>query len=332
MTGGGRPLKFLAVLLGGWITARAVLLWPPVVATMDRMVLVERSPPPVVAMAVITLQPQSAPRVSLRVPAHGHRVAIQLPGRQTVTEKAIAVTDVPNPAHAGVGPPPREPPPGAPTGTPGNRLSRWSASAWLVVRDNGAATLAPGGTLGGSQAGLRIAYRPLRDAPVALFGRLSRPLQTPGAEAAIGIEAQPFAAIPVRAAIEQRFALEQGAAEGTAVSLVGGVSDVRLPAGLLLDGYGQAGVIGWRRRAAFADGAVSISRPVASLGRTDLLLGGGVWGAAQPGVSRLDVGPRAELRFPVGSQRVRLSAEWRQRIAGNARPRSGPALTLGTDF
>jgi hypothetical protein len=29
---------------------------------------------------------------------------------------------------------------------------------------------------------------------------------------------------------------------------------------------------------------------------------------------------------------VRLSIDWRQRIAGRARPGSGPALSIGSDF
>lgn len=177
-----------------------------------------------------------------------------------------------------------------------------------------------------------MAWRPIADVPLALFGRVSRPLRASGAEAAIGIEARPLADLPVRVALEQRFALERGAAQGTAVSVIGGVSDVALPGGFKLDGYGQAGIIGLRRRAAFIDGSATVARPVASFGSADILLGAGVWGAAQPGLSRLDVGPRAEVRLPVAGQRIRLGAEWRERIVGNARPGSGPALTIGADF
>jgi len=81
--------------------------------------------------------------------------------------------------------------------------------------------------------------------------------------------------------------------------------------------YGQAGIIGLRRRIGFVDGAASVTRPIASWGDTEILSGAGVWGAAQPGLARLNLGPRAEARVPIAGERVRLSLEWRQRIAGN---------------
>lgn len=344
MIGAGRPLRFLALLLGGWIAMRVVLMWPAADAIVESVKQQVRGGSPIVAVAVIPLgQPQVA-RVSLRLPAAAHRVT-------------VAIRDVPSIAVADRAPPAARPDPdrialallglvhftgppsqavllsGGPVGrAPLAGSRRWTVSAWLVARGEGATTLAPGGTLGGSQAGLRVAFRPFADQPVALFARASRPLQTRGTEAAVGVEVQPFAHIPVRASLEQRVALEEGAAEGSALSLVGGIDDVGLAGGFRLSGYGQAGIIGLRRRAGFVDGAASIARPVASWEDIELLLGAGIWGAAQPGLSRLDIGPRAELRLPIVGERVRLGAEWRERVAGNARPGSGPALTIGVDF
>ena len=62
----------------------------------------------------------------------------------------------------------------------------WSGSAWLLLRDDRArATLAPGGTLGGSQAGARLLYR--IGPGLALSGRAYAPLRRlAGAEAAPG--------------------------------------------------------------------------------------------------------------------------------------------------
>lgn len=337
MIGDGRPLRFLALLLGSWAALRVFLLWPPVEAIVETVAREARGGPPVVAVAVIPLGQPEVSRVVLRLPARSHRVVMAIPD-SAETLPAVASDDPayvmlarPWPAQSILSqvfplserPVGRAPLPGTP---------RWTASAWLVARGEGNAALAPGGTLGGSQAGLRVAYRPLRDAPVALFARVSRPLRMRGAEAALGIEAQPFARIPVRAALEQRFALEDGAAEGTALSLIGGVGEVPLAGRWRLDAYGQAGIIGLRRRIGFIDGAASITRPIASWGDTDLLLGAGLWGAAQPGLSRFDLGPRAEVRVPIARQRVRLGLEWRQRISGNARPGSGPTVTLGADF
>jgi hypothetical protein len=57
--------------------------------------------------------------------------------------------------------------------------------------------------------------------------------------------------------------------------------------------------------------------------------GFGVWGGVQPGLYRVDVGPRLSMRVR-GNMRVHL--DWRQRLAGKAEPGSGPAVTLAADF
>jgi hypothetical protein len=61
-------------------------------------------------------------------------------------------------------------------------------------------------------------------------------------------------------------------------------------------------------------------------------LGPGAWAAAQPGLARVDLGPQASFRLPLAGRNVTVAADWRQRLAGNARPGSGPTLTLATDF
>jgi hypothetical protein len=55
----------------------------------------------------------------------------------------------------------------------------------------------------------------------------------------------------------------------------------------------------------------------------------GVWGGAQPGLYRVDVGPRVTMKV---RRNVRVHFDWRQRVAGNALPGSGPAITLAGDF
>ena len=57
--------------------------------------------------------------------------------------------------------------------------------------------------------------------------------------------------------------------------------------------------------------------------------GFGIWGGAQPGLARLDVGPRVTMRV---RNNIKVHFDWRQKVAGNARPGSGPALTLAGDF
>ena len=56
----------------------------------------------------------------------------------------------------------------------------------------------------------------------------------------------------------------------------------------------------------------------------------GVWGGAQPGVYRVDAGPR--ITHARAQQRASVHLDWRQRLAGNAAPGSGPAVTLAGDF
>ena len=206
-------------------------------------------------------------------------------------------------------------------------LSRWSISAWALVRSGDGPQLAPGGTLGGSQTGARITFR-LRER-FLLSGRVSMPLgRAAGAEAALGIEWQPFRAVPIRMLAERRQAVGRDGRSAFALLAHGGVSDRRVIGPVLLDAYAQAGLVGARSRDAFIDGAARVAVPVAD----GFSLGVGAWGAAQPGASRLDLGPQLSWRLPALDEKVRLSADWRVRVAGDARPGSGPAFTLSTDF
>ncbi len=208
------------------------------------------------------------------------------------------------------------------------RPRRWSGSAWLLVRRDGAApTLAPGGILGGSQAGGRLLYRLNDDAarPFALAARVSAPLRGRGAEAALGLDWRPVERLPIHLLAERRQGLD-GDRSAFAAFVHGGTS-VALPAGARIDAYAQAGAVGLRSRDLFADGAVRVGMPFGPFE-----VGGGAWGAAQPGTARLDAGPQVSLPVNAGVARLRVSADWRFRLAGDARPASGPALTIGTDF
>jgi hypothetical protein len=110
------------------------------------------------------------------------------------------------------------------------------------------------------------------------------------------------------------------------VTLHGGVSELPLPLRFRLEAYGQAGVVGAGSRDLFVEASARAAHPAGG----GISLGAGVWGAAQPGAARFDVGPSLTLRLPqLGAN---LSADWRFRAAGRAQPGSGPALTLHTDF
>lgn len=206
---------------------------------------------------------------------------------------------------------------------------RWSGSAWLLARRESGPALAPGGTLGGSQAGARLLYRLNEDAlrPLSLSARLYAPLRRRrGAEAAIGFDWRPSAHLPVHLLIERRQRLGRDGRSAFSIAAHGGGS-ARLGQGWRLDGYAQAGLVGARARDAFVDGSIRLSRAVGPVE-----VGGALWGAAQPGASRLDVGPQLTLPIRTRAGTLRLSAEHRLRLAGESRPASGPSLTLGVDF
>lgn len=167
---------------------------------------------------------------------------------------------------------------------------------------------------------------------MAVAARVSAPLRdSKGAEAALGIDWHPSAKLPLRLSVERRVAIGRDGRNAWAAYGAGGFWH-RLKGGLETDGYAQAGVVGARRRDLFADGALRLGMPIALDEDHKLQLGGGAWGAAQPRASRLDIGPRVGLNLSVGGKLFSGSLDWRFRVAGNARPGSGPALTLAADF
>ena len=63
-----------------------------------------------------------------------------------------------------------------------------------------------------------------------------------------------------------------------------------------------------------------------------LSVGTGVWAGGQRNVTRLDLGPHADFSVPLGEKTARVALDWRVRVAGDARPKSGVAITLSTSF
>lgn len=349
------PLRFLLVLLAGWIGMRAILLGPaflnvetalppyaadarsearpPVVPAWPDTQADSGAPEPPTRQSAPT---QAPPRIQPPPSRNAHRIAqtpsVRRPlsldaGGRLASSAPVAASHA---MAASLEPIPTlpfsAPHPIART-SPGRRLS---GSAWLLARgDVDATALAPGGTLGGSQAGARLLYRlnddPAR--PLSLSARLYAPLRrTAGAEAALGLDWRPFANLPVHLLAERRQRLGREGRSAFAITAYGGGS-VALGRGLRLDAYAQAGLVGLRSRDPFLDGSIRVAAP---LGPAEL--GGALWAGAQPGVQRLDVGPQLTLPIRTGGIGLRLSADYRFRVAGEARPGSGPALTIGTDF
>lgn len=234
---------------------------------------------------------------------------------------------------------------GGPLRAAGNGL--WSMDLWALARQPRSGLLStkdpdaglnPGlasaGSLGGSQAGMRLSWRPLPRAGVHL--RLSSALLPQGrggqafagGEGSLGVSYQPIATFPVRLLAERRQRLGPalgGGRNAFAFLAEGGLYEREVGRGIRLDGYGQAGLVGARRRSLFADGALTATTPI--LPR--FTLGGGMWGGVQPGLSRFDAGPRLGYQL---SPRMRMNLDYRFRLTGRADPPSGPALTVSGGF
>lgn len=164
---------------------------------------------------------------------------------------------------------------------------------------------------------------------MALVVRFATPLEGRGREVSLGAEWQPTR-LPIRLATERRISLD-GERGGEAVSMIGGVGPVAIE-GMWLDIYGQAGAIQRRTAAGFADGSVLLEKRIAQRHRGSVSIGGGAWGGIQPGASRLDIGPTVAVRLPVAGHTLRMALDWRERVAGEARPGSGLAVVMGADF
>jgi hypothetical protein len=332
--GRGRPLRFLALVAIGWVVLRVMLHWfqtgslpeairgvlpLPSFAPREQeeavvpVVRARRDAPPVASTRLKGFAP---PGLHTIVPVNtADPVRVQLATLGLYQFGPVEYLDDPPPPRSAAPQTRFEPAP-----------SRWSASAWLSVRPGSGYSAAPGGQLGASQGGVRIAYLADPRRRISLFGRVVTPLSGPGREASLGVEWQPARA-PVRLVAEQRIPLDGGRG-GPGLGVVAG-TDSAIPGGFRLETYGQAGAVKRDRVEPYADGAARATYPIRG---TRLSLGAGAWGGAQRGAQRLDVGPSATLSLPVGGQRVRVALDWRQRVAGDARPGSGLAVTLGSDF
>lgn len=215
------------------------------------------------------------------------------------------------------------------------RDDRWSADVWLTMREGAAVNpgVAPA-SYGGSQGGALLRYRLAPGgtlAPVA-YGRLTAsPQAGTMPELAVGMSVRPFESLPIRAQLEMRLREYAGRAELRPAAVAVGQFE-RSDAAWEARGYAQAGYVGGDGATAFADGKLSLAKVLADRGGFRLTAGGGSWGGAQEGVSRLDIGPTAALTLATGQMTARVEADYRIRVAGNAAPDSGPALTLAASF
>jgi hypothetical protein len=344
----GPPVRFLIAVIGLWVAGRATMLAMggeeavEVAADVGAPIPLAKPITPG-ALAEVVASPVPSPRRGpgpialaanrpLRV---GRQGPAPSPGRpEEVVEASRLAPGHPAVPAVAIAISAAEPPRGiaaAPVARPG---SRWSGSVFLFARDGGGAgvPLAGGGQLGASQAGARIAYRLDEAGRIAAAARVYVPVDSlRGSEAAVGIDLRPLPDVPFRLSVERRIAIGREGRDAWSAYAAGGFFRGIGPA-VELDGYAQAGVVGTKARDLFADGALRVARRFELGGGRAVLAGAGAWGAAQPRVARLDVGPRVALRLPAAGTIVSVAGEWRVRVAGDARPKSGPALTVAADF
>ena len=353
------PLRFLAVAVAGWTVVRAMALGiipdaveiagtpgyaavPPVVPTQFAPIEAPQPyayaapayapyPPPQPMPAAYPVypyyMPASAPRQWSAAPPPPPQ--LEPVPRFNLAMDSQPRDDFPWSRSAGMSRPVQHsaapafaPPPPRP------KLDRLQLTSWALLRSRSLGSsegLATGGTLGGSQAGARLTYNFDRRFAATLRG--SSPAGgARGGEVAAGLKVTPFPDIPLSITAERRQAVGRGGGRNAfALFLEGGVYRRPMPWRFELDAYAQAGIVGARSRDLFADGAFTFTRPV--WGRYSA--GFGMWGGVQPGLYRIDAGPRISMKV---RDNVRIHLDWRQRIAGTASPASGPALTLAGDF
>ena len=356
--GTGRPFRFLAIMMAGWIGMR-LLVWdspfPPVSlskfpALAERseereqdVVRAERSTGPIVSQAT-RLKPASRSLLRfgfVEAPLAGNADLQLAQLVSTLSHEAAPMirSDVSRsrpaagPAHAA----PLQP---SPTIALAEPMRRFGLDAWVLLRDGAAATRPVGGVrpagYGGSQAGAILRYRFAPDhalRPTAYL-RASAALERRGeGEAAIGLSARPVAAWPIDAHIEARIAEgPDGARIRPAAFLVGGFDRTPLSGGIELSGYGQAGYVGGDFATGFVDGRLVAEHEVMEVEDISLRIGAGAWGGAQRDAARLDIGPSAGMETRIGDAAIRLTVDYRIRVAGDAEPGNGPAVTLSTGF
>lgn len=203
--------------------------------------------------------------------------------------------------------------------------------AYAFHRAGSARAAVAGAGYGGSQAGAIAGYRiaGTQRAPVELIARLNYSPDDPGStEPGIGLRWGPARGVSLAAEYRRR---TDGT--GTAIAYAaGGANPQPLPLGLSLQTYAQAGIYEQDGVHAFYDAQVNAMRPVTVIGDLAIDAGAGAWSGGTDQVQRLDVGPRLSASAGLGKVRVTLNADYRFRIAGNAAPGSGPAVTLAAGF
>lgn len=218
-----------------------------------------------------------------------------------------------------------------------SRPSRWSADGWVMMRREGVA-MAPASRplYGASQMGAVVRYRLApgnAHRPIAYVRGSTALGQVRESEVAAGLAMRPVASLPVMAGLEARAFRSGGRTTIRPAALAyTEIAPVDLGSGWRADSYMQAGYVGGAFKTPFIDGQLRVDREMLRIGGVDLRVGGGIWGGAQKGAHRLDIGPGTQARLNLMGRPSLVSMDWRFRVAGDVDPGSGPTLTVATGF
>lgn len=330
----GRHLGFLAILCGAWIGARVATNYAPAQPIVGAPKAVAAAAP--VGSAPAASNPLPAREKRLSACCNSPRAKRLLRSVKFHMPQPMEPGAVFQPMHYPLAPPataPR-PDPNLPLAFPETTKRRELAAylyAYSFMRFQAPGQgLAAGGQYGGSQSGLIATVAFSRDMPALLLRSAVAHANIRDREFAIGARWQPKAEWPVLVSVERR--LRNIGPDSFALYLAGGRGDIRLPAGFKLETYAQAGLVSGGNAGYFFDAQARADRRILPQTPLPLHIGAGVWSGGQRGVMRLDVGPSLRTEIPVGNTNIRLTADWRFRVAGDAAPGNGPALTVSTGF
>jgi hypothetical protein len=210
-------------------------------------------------------------------------------------------------------------------------------------------TQGPKPIYGASQLAANLQWRakPSSRHDPRIYARAYHALVTGGeSELATGVSALPVGEVPVRLYGELRATRnpaisDEGIPARTSLRptafLATEIPPQKLPFGFSLEAYGAGGYVAGNASTYFLDGQAVASRELAKIGRSGIgsgavSLGAGVWGGAQEGAQRVDVGPTLRFDVNIGEMPARVSVDYREQIAGDAEPDSGVAATVSTRF
>jgi hypothetical protein len=361
----GRPYAFVILTMMCWIGAR--MAWPNSPDEDSRVAFPAAGPDAGLAKWLPKAALQSAElqsttqrplqlaaalpfkkRLPRKAPAKTHSHHLGLPPALVPRQVGGRPSGLPMPLRvAGDGKslsPGRDTPPTiahAPVGKAGQPFSLrpkswqiYAYSFWRASR-SGDPVLGSNAQYGGSQSGLIATLDPFGapDQGVALLMRGSvMPVSGGSAahELGFGLRWKPKRNWPVILTAERRF--RDRSTDDFAAYAAGGVDSVSLFKGWELNAFGQAGYAKGKNAGSFFDVQARAMRPIGKLGNIPLSAGFGSWAGGQKGAHRLDIGPTIAAKFDAAPAVVLVQLDWRLRVAGNAEPKNGLALTVSTGF